>query len=57
MSAPKGDIVAARINITPELQVAKTQLLDAILKEISHEALLIIILHIAAHAVIIHIVL
>ncbi len=26
-----GDIVAARINITPELQLTKTQLLDAIL--------------------------
>ncbi len=32
-----GDIVTARINIAPELQVTKTQLLDAILKEMSHE--------------------
>ncbi len=32
-----GDMVAARINITPELQLTKTQLLDAILKEMSHE--------------------
>ncbi len=32
-----GDIVAARINITPELQLTKKQLLDAILKEMSHQ--------------------
>ncbi len=32
-----GDMVAARINIAPELQLTKTQLLDAILKEMSHE--------------------
>ncbi len=32
-----GDIVAARIDINPELQLSKTQLLDAILKEMSHE--------------------
>ncbi len=32
-----GDMLAARINIIPELQVTKTQLLDAILKEMSHE--------------------
>ncbi len=32
-----GDIVTARININPELQLSKTQLLDTILKEMSHE--------------------
>ncbi len=32
-----GDMLAARINITPELQLSKTQLLDAILKEMSQE--------------------
>ncbi len=32
-----GDMLAARINVTPELQITKTQLLDAILKEMSHE--------------------
>ncbi len=32
-----GDMLAARINIAPELQLTKTQLLDAILKEMSHE--------------------
>ncbi len=32
-----GDIVTARININPELQLSKTQLLDAILNEMSHE--------------------
>ncbi len=32
-----GDMLAARINVTPELQITKTQLLDAILKEMSNE--------------------
>ena len=32
-----GDIVASPINVAPDLQVTKMQLLDAILKEMSHE--------------------
>ena len=32
-----GDIVACTINVAPDLQVTKMQLLDAILKEMSHE--------------------
>ncbi len=32
-----GDMLTARINVTPELQLTKPQLLDAILKEMSHE--------------------
>lgn len=32
-----GDIVACPIDVTPDLQVTKMQLLDAILKEMSHE--------------------
>ena len=32
-----GDIVASPINVAPGLQVTKMQLLDAILKEMSHE--------------------
>ncbi len=32
-----GDMLAAHIDINPELQITKTQLLDAILKEMSHE--------------------
>jgi len=32
-----GDIVACPIDVTPDLQVTKRQLLDAILKEMSHE--------------------
>ena len=32
-----GDIVACPIDVAPDLQVTKMQLLDAILKEMSHE--------------------
>ena len=32
-----GDIVACPIDVTPDLQVTKMQLLDAVLKEMSHE--------------------
>ena len=32
-----GDIVACQINVAPDLQVTKMQLLDAILKEMSHK--------------------
>ena len=32
-----GDIVACSIDVAPDLQVTKMQLLDAILKEMSHE--------------------
>jgi len=32
-----GDIVAYPINVAPDLQVTKMQLLDAILKEMSHK--------------------
>ena len=32
-----GDIVASPIDVAPDLQVTKMQLLDAILKEMSHE--------------------
>ena len=32
-----GDIVACPINVAPDLQVTKMQLLDSILKEMSHE--------------------
>lgn len=32
-----GDIVASSINVAPDLQVTKMQLLDAVLKEMSHE--------------------
>ena len=32
-----GDIVACPIDVEPDLQVTKMQLLDAILKEMSHE--------------------
>ena len=32
-----GDIVASSINVAPDLQVTKMQLLDAVLKEMSHK--------------------
>ena len=32
-----GDIVACPVDVAPDLQVTKMQLLDAILKEMSHE--------------------